>query len=697
MTFASPWMLLGALAALIPLLVHLFDRRRPRPHPFGAISFVLKSQRRTASRLKLKRLILYLLRTAVLLALPIALARPELRKEGSAALAAHGPAATAIVLDGSLSMRWSDGTSLFERAKNEAREALKELTAEEPASFMLCHDGASPPGAPHFNRSGLRSQIDDARVTYGGADLIRCLELAAKDLEESPVPGKRLVLISDLTQGSLRLERPPPTLNGPKGEKVRPEVVLRDVGDGKALVNHAIVDLKVEPATQVGPRAFQFTITVRNHSGEAVKDLQASLVINGQLVAKGFIDLPPFGTAQKSLAHRFDQGGTATGEVVLQADGLTEDDRRAFAVAVPKELKALVVNGAPHSVRYRDEAFFVEAALNAPGSPVRQALRDVDSGYKEDFAQYDLVMLLNTPVPPADVAARLQAFVERGGGLFLSMGDNVEPDAYNLALGGVLPRRLRLTKTAVNPDEPDVAAKSQKLSQVSQEHPVFSLFTGRAREGLFSSRFYRYMLLEADAPAEKQRSQVLATFEDGAPALAVARRGKGRVLLFTSTVDRDWADFAIRTSFLPLMQRFSAYLCGALEEREELKARVGQVLTFPLDTTTVARKVRTPSGEELKVAVAEGGQGSVGPLHEPGPYTVLGADDQPAPPHGISVVLDPAESDLSRHKPEALTHYFGEETLKTASGGTDQRTPFWTWLIVLAAVAFFFEGVLLKS
>ena len=64
---------------------------------------------------------------------------------------------------------------------------------------------------------------------------------------------------------------------------------------------------------------------------------------------------------------------------------------------------------------------------------------------------------------------------------------------------------------------------------------------------------------------------MLATYEDGAPAVAVARRGKGRVALFTSTVDRDWSDFAIRTSFLPLMQRSAAYLAGALEERETLE------------------------------------------------------------------------------------------------------------------------------
>ena len=114
MTFGNPWMLWGALGALIPLLVHLFDRRRPCPHPFPPMAFVLRSQKRTASRLKLKRLLLYVLRTLILLAIPIALARPELRRDAQAAAVAKGPAATAVILDASLSMRWAKGTSLFE-------------------------------------------------------------------------------------------------------------------------------------------------------------------------------------------------------------------------------------------------------------------------------------------------------------------------------------------------------------------------------------------------------------------------------------------------------------------------------------------------------------------------------------------------------------------------------------------------------
>ncbi|HEY0881984.1 MAG TPA: BatA domain-containing protein, partial [Archangium sp.] len=132
MTFAQPWFLLGALAALIPLLVHLFDRRRPREVPFAALDFVLKSQKRTASRLKLKRLLLYILRTLLLLAVPIALARPSFATDESVA-SRRGLAATAVVLDTSLALRWKGGNkALFEAAKDEVRAAFRELAPEEP-------------------------------------------------------------------------------------------------------------------------------------------------------------------------------------------------------------------------------------------------------------------------------------------------------------------------------------------------------------------------------------------------------------------------------------------------------------------------------------------------------------------------------------------------------------------------------------
>jgi len=275
----------------------------------------------------------------------------------------------------------------------------------------------------------------------------------------------------------------------------------------------------------------------------------------------------------------------------------------------------------------------------------------------------------------------------------------VNPDAYNARLGALLPRPLRLVRTSVERDDPDAADKAAQLTQVKQEHPLFTPFTGQAEEGLVGARFYRYMLLEADsAAASDGASQVLATYEDGAPAVAVARRGKGRVALFTSTVDRDWSDFAIRTSFLPLMQRFAAYLTGSLEEREEQRVRVGESVTLRPEGTQSVSSVQGPGEREVPVKVQPDGSVVVGPVEEPGTFTVLGADSKPVPALGFAATLDPAESDLSRLPTDALSAHFGEETVKASSTDAERPpVPLWTWLIVAAALAFFAEGLLLRK
>jgi hypothetical protein len=699
MTFAFPAMLWGTLAAFIPLLIHLFDRRRPRPHPFGAISFVLRSQKRTAARLKLRRLIIYALRTVILCAIPLALAKPELTRNQMAVVAHQKVAATVVVLDSSLSMRWADGDSLFEVGKGLAKSAISGLAHEEPASVLVCGPKTVVLAPLSFDRKTMLATLDEATPSFGPADLNTCLELAATTLADSPMLGRRIVLVSDFTVGSLKFERPLPTFKGPQGEVLRPDIVLRDAGGGrKELPNHAVIDIRAEPATQMGPRAYQFTAVVKNFSDTPRKDVELALRIDGKTVGKGFVDLSAQGTAQKVLSHRFEVGGTFTVEVALPADALVEDDRRSTVVQVPRELKALLVNGSPSPQKYRDEAFFVDAALASAGSPVRPVLRDTEAAWAEDFNGYDVVMLLNVAAPPEAIAAKLKAFVEGGGGLWVSMGDNVDPDMWNGRLGTLLPRQLRVVKTSVEPQAADARTRAAKLSQMSLTHPLFAPFAGKAREGLLSSRFYRYMLLEGDSGPTTATGEVLASLDDGAPALTASRPGKGRVLLFTSTVDRDWSDFAIRTSFLPLIQRMGAWLAGALDERDDLKTLVGNSLTLKAESQSEPATAKSPSGHELKIEQQPDKTWRVGPLEEPGTYSVIGATGQPQPSLAFSVVLDAAESELSRFKAEELSEYFGEDAVRLGSGDSAApKTPLWTWLILGAVVAFLFEGVLLRK
>jgi hypothetical protein len=549
-----------------------------------------------------------------------------------------------------------------------------------------------------FERARLLTAIDDAQPGFGTVDLNQCLEQASRALDDSPLPNRRLVLVSALTQSSLRLEAPPPVGATAKGEKLKPEVVVRDVTKGKALGNRAVIDVRAEAAPQLGQRAWQFTFTVRNFSSEAAHDVELRLEVNGEVVQKGFVDVSAEGTTQKTLAWRFESGGVVTVTGRLEADALADDDARSVVLSVPRPLKALVVNGAPSAQKYRDEAFFTEAALSSTGSPVRAVVRDADAAWHEKLPDYDVVVLLNVEAPTAENAKLLEEFVQSGGGLFVSMGDRVDPDAWNAVMGGVLPRKLRVVKTAVEPNAPDAATRAARLAQIGLNHPVLAPFNGRAREGLLSTRFYRYMLFEGDAATPGGDAEVLGTMDDGAPVLLASRHGKGRVFVFASTVDRDWSDISIRTSFLPLMQRIAAWLTGSLDEREEVKAEVGGQVTLTAEPGQSPAWARAPSGAEVALtAVPQSQEFGGGPLPEPGPYVVVDARGAVLEKLGFAASIDPGASNLSRHSMDSLGDWLGEDAVRVAGGGgAQQSTPVWTWLITLAVLAFFFEGVLLR-
>jgi hypothetical protein len=192
---------------------------------------------------------------------------------------------------------------------------------------------------------------------------------------------------------------------------------------------------------------------------------------------------------------------------------------------------------------------------------------------------------------------------------------------------------------------------------------------------------------------------VLASYDDGSPALIEARRGKGHVVLYTSTVDRDWTDWPIRTSFLPAIQQLTSYLAGGLDERPPMPVLVGETRPLKVPEGTTLAEVRGPDGKPVRL----NDQGI--PVDKPGAYTVSireGAGTRDIADLAFAAVLDPKESDTTRLSKEELAEHFGGEAHASVSGGADSAlpktgTPLWTWLLVAAMLAFVAEGVLVRQ
>jgi hypothetical protein len=694
LAFAQPALVWGTLAIAVPVAIHLLSRRRSRRLPFAAVDFILRSRKQKVRHIRLRQLLLLLLRSLVIGCVAFAIARPLLRPKEAAAVAPSTRTAAAIVLDASLSMRYRFGSqSLFQRAQAEAKSLLSGLPAESPATFVLC-DGHTPSAAaPSFDRTALRHRMEEAEPTDRPADVTSCIGAAAQALGQSPLEGKKIFVLSDLTVPSLRMDAPPPKVPTPKGD-VLPEIVFIDAARGSSLPNLAVVDVNVTPSSAIGTRGFEVAATIRNSGDKPVENVEVSLKVGGQIVTRGFADVPPHGTTRKVLGHRFEPG-TQVGEVLLPGDSLAEDDSRAFMVRVPRDVRALVVDGSPSSIRYRDEAFFVEAALG-PGQTagrISSVFLDADAAQARPLSDFDVVLLLNVPTPRSAFVDALRKFVSDGGGLFVSLGDQVNPDEYNAVFGNLLPRPLHLVRTAAEPDQPG-GAPPARFSRVDFQHPAFAIFDG-ASEGFDTARTYRYIQLQ---PAVGADEHLLASYDDGSPALVEAPRGKGRVILYTSTVDRDWTDWPIRTSFLPAIQQITEYLASGLDEKPPRPVKVGEVHPLTMPAGTKLDTVMGPDGKPVKLT-DEGV-----PVERPGLYTVSiqdGAGARDLPALSFVAVLDPAESDTSRYSPQELAEHFGGEAHASVAGGADAAlprsgTPLWTWLLVAALAAFIGEGVLVR-
>jgi hypothetical protein len=205
------------------------------------------------------------------------------------------------------------------------------------------------------------------------------------------------------------------------------------------------------------------------------------------------------------------------------------------------------------------------------------------------------------------------------------------------------------TVPAIPGDVVDRTIEPSRLGALEYSHPVFELFRA-PRSGEFSSaRFYGYR------SAPQPSGQVLARFDDGAPALLERKVGAGRVLLWTSTLNLDWNDMAVKPVFLPFVHTVTKYLADYAEAPASLT--VGQVIPAPRHpagrgaaATRGGTVAVAPSGARVAVESEDGAL----ELNEQGFYDVrtagAGADAAPV----LASNVDLSESDLTPMDPREL-------------------------------------------
>src|SRR5690242_1139338 len=126
LTFLNPLLIWGALLGVIPLIIHLLNRRRFRRVEWAPMRYLKLTIRKNRRRIQIEQWLLLFLRIALPVLLFIFLARPVVHPTGLERwLGGSGRSSQVILVDDSLSMGYaSGGPPAFHRAREVAGALL---------------------------------------------------------------------------------------------------------------------------------------------------------------------------------------------------------------------------------------------------------------------------------------------------------------------------------------------------------------------------------------------------------------------------------------------------------------------------------------------------------------------------------------------------------------------------------------------
>jgi hypothetical protein len=616
---------LGALV-LLPLIAHM-ARQTPRERrPFGAMLLLERVVKRLRRRRRVKDWFLLLLRILALVAVVIGAA--GLRWSYSGGVPEFGGSGRVVVIiDRSMSMSLSDeGTTLLARARSSAVQLVRELpegtlvgavafgneAARLTPSITIDHGrviAALEEVQPGGGTSDLRAALLEARLLLGGEAgevLVFSDEAGPRMVAEATGELKRVV-----EAGSAVIPRPV------KGNPPRNVAVISAIyGEG---IEGGLVTLRM---ANFGPDPVEVACEVVLPDG-------AEIPI--------FVDLPPEGEGEERITVPPEALG-GVGRATCEDPDLPFDDTRYFHLPRVGASRVLVVDGDPGDTPVRSEVYFLERAL-APWGGLRTGVRpDVvtPAGLADLDPETHRVVFLANVADPRPVGPRLIEFVRKGGSLVISGGDNVTADRYNAALGTILPAPMRKQRSLAAPGEEGIP-----LLLPTPEHELFRPFSRGGRAGFGRVRSIR--VLTFDPYQESEEVQTLARYVGGMPALVERRVGKGRVLMWTSSVDLGWSNLPLQAVFMPLVQGLVIYLgAEAGGGTARFDAMVGERVVVPLPDVVMEPDVLGPDKNPVRSRVE--GSNLVFVPERPGAYS-LSLENGP-PLAWVAVNVSPDESDV---------------------------------------------------
>lgn len=645
----SPAMLGWLAAAVVPLLIHLWSRRRYREMSWAAMEYLLAAMRSSRRRLRMEQWLLLAIRMLLVALVVLAVAEPFLQRGGFAFVAGE-PTHRVVVIDGSFSMAYKPGDkSRFDRAKELAARLVEESPQGDGFTLVLM---SSPPrvvvGNPVFEPRDFLQELENLRLPHTTLDLPATLAKVEEVLKTARREHPRLAreevyFFTDLGRVGWLNERTAAE-SRERAQRLAESAHLAviDLGQPDA-ENMAVVDLRAAQSLATPNRDVQLEAQLKNFGRQARNRQVVELLVDGRRVKQQTIDLPAGQETKVPFGYRFETPGDHLLEVRLSSDALDIDNHRYLAMPVKQAIEVLCIDGRPSGKALAGTVGLLALALAPQGEPqgratVHPQILPESTLLESDLGRYDCIFLANVAQFTTSEARVLDAYLSSGGSLVFFLGDQVVADNYNRQLAGqtrLLPARLG-----------EVVTKNQfRLDPLDYAHPIVREFRGQEKAGLLTTPVHKYikLLLPKDSQAK-----VALRLGDGSPLVVEEPIHRGRVILVATSADTSWTLMPLWPSYVPMVQELLAYAIGGQMEQRNLRVGdpLGGSLTTPVDAPLT---LQLPDGRSEQLRPQNEGSNGVWSYSDTSQSGIYTAKFPPpmSQSEAYAVNVDTAESDLA--------------------------------------------------
>ncbi|MCL1920111.1 MAG: BatA domain-containing protein [Kiritimatiellaeota bacterium] len=705
--FVNPIFLWALAAAAIPLMLHMFQRRRTVVTPFPTLRFLKAAQRRSSSRVRFENFLLWLLRTLLVVTIALAFAVPVLRSStNDSSLLTRSNRDIAIILDASYSMNYElERAKVWDICKETAVRIVNGLLHGDRVCVFLASETPETVIEMTTEHATVAQAIRSRETMPKSSRLDEAIKLAVNALEQQKDPREKEIYV--LTDGqalpwhgfrdAMGQEQDASaagaaaTKNNLTPEQ-RNKISLFILAAGAQYPDNACpFSVKVTPNLLLAGQTARVNVSVAR-SGPA-KQLTVGLEVDGQ--NRGRRDLMT--EADTASSVEFIVGGLEPGvhiaKVTTPQDALPEDDTFLFLLRVRQQLPALVVG--PH-----ESTRFLKAAL-APGA-ADDSIRQVEPEELDgvDLRDFQAVFLCDAFPLSGQAVIKIEEYVKTGGVAIVFPGDRADASAYSGM--SILPAQPQEIENV------PIDFSTRQLRRVPPQQEQVVVFSMNLPAGTIPTLALKRV---QSFGALTEGAAVLITAVAGAnetPFMLGRAFGRGRIFQFAVGADREWSSLPITAFFLPIVHQLIRLGAGAAIQPPSVYLGSNILVNESIPNYREDDIITGPSGAILPIKDSGNRTFVIEELTEPGIYLRAKGGGEPEPV--LAVNADRTESYLAPATVPQLHEWTGFRRLITAQDPDEllrqieeyrngrQLTELFFWLaLILSLIEWWYANRILRQ